>query len=202
MEHTVTLCLVQCVGLKDQRVLLSSEDFVPTNRPAGLWEIILSTHTRLPVTPGGHTPISDPNTFIFMQVRLSPWHGLWFYNDISKKFPKTTNGHIVLWNEISLNSLFCNSYECCNNGSKSRHSYNTHAVTASALTGNRRQQEQEKQEREEGRREFKDQKTDVNRLANSPSKWLTHVRESFLSLSAHTHVSMLDWSFAPRQYHP
>lgn len=53
--HTVTVCLVRHAALEDQFILLSNEDFVPTDRPAGLWEIILSTHMRLRVTPPGHT---------------------------------------------------------------------------------------------------------------------------------------------------
>lgn len=44
MKHTHTLCLVWRAAFKDQHVLLSNEDFEPTDRPAGLWEIILSTH--------------------------------------------------------------------------------------------------------------------------------------------------------------
>lgn len=53
------------VGLKDHYILLSSEDSVPTDRPARLREITLSTHMwsgKLP--PLDYTPFPDPNTLI------------------------------------------------------------------------------------------------------------------------------------------
>lgn len=137
----------------------------------------------------------------FFEVRWSPWHGLWFYNDTSEKFPKTTNGLMMLWNENSLSSHFGIPMGAVIMEERAD-AVITRTQWQHRLLRETEDSSSKRNRREEGRREFKDQKTDVNRFANSPSKWLTHVRESFPSLRAQTHESMLDSSFAPRQYHP
>lgn len=51
--------------------MLSSEDFVPTDRPADLWKLILSTHQWLPVIPPRPPPIPDLTFVDYLGVKLS-----------------------------------------------------------------------------------------------------------------------------------
>lgn len=93
--------------------MLSSEDFVPTDRPAVLQKLILSTHQWLPVLPPGPTPIPYWNILII-------WGSDWviFMVDSSQKCSRTANRPIQKQELRSFQYL--NSFKSGFNGARQR----------------------------------------------------------------------------------
>lgn len=148
----------------------------PHTDQQGLWETTMSTQRRLPVIP-----LMDTHTAILTQIPWFPW-GRGFYNHTCEKRTRTTNGRLPLWDGNSdISFTYLNSFECSNGGADSTfgpYTHHTHTHIHICTLANRDSissygkqktgRDPVREREREGRRGFKDQKTDVNRLADSP----------------------------------
>lgn len=107
--------------------MLSSEDFVPTDRPAELWKLILSTHQWLPVIPPRPTPITDLNILIIWE---SDWV-IFKVDSTSIMIPKCTRtANRPLQKQELCSFQYLNSFKRRLNGATKHYSLHIHHVHA------------------------------------------------------------------------